>query len=198
MALSIALTATLRRLLDIALIALVGVVLSALIVARLIPAVTGLPTYVVGGGSMQPTIPLGAVVVPERVGPTDLQVGDIVTLQVGTQHAVFTHRITRLVTRDGALWIETKGDANPTVDPSIIPATDVVGRVNTTVPYIGYVVQLLSLPQGVVFLVASGLLLLLVAWVLESLEEDQRAFVYRRRLAQVDVIPIDSVEGAPG
>lgn len=191
MSFALVLTATLRRLLDLLLLALILVVIAALLVARAVPAVTGLPSYVVAGGSMEPNIHLGAVVIPERVTAQDLRVGDVVSLQVGPQHAVFTHRITRLVERDGATWIQTKGDANPVEDPSIIPASDVIGRVHVVVPYLGYGVQLLSLPQGVALLVSVGIALLVAAWLLESLEDEQRAWVQRRRLALADVTPLD-------
>lgn len=181
MSLGIALVATLRRILDLALIALIVIVLASLVVARLVPALMHSPTFVVAGGSMEPTIHLGSVVVTEPVAASDLHPGDVVSLQVGPQHSVFTHRVTRVVTRgDGTLWIETKGDANATVDPSIIPAADVLGRVTVAVPYLGYLVQLLSTRQGVVFLLSVGLVTLLGAWLLEGLEEDGREALRRR------------------
>lgn len=94
---------------------------------------------------------------------------------MGPQQAVFTHRITRLVTRDGALWLETRGDANRDIDPSLVPATAVLGRVSVVVPALGYVVQLLASFAGVAFLVSLGLLALLGAWLLELFEEDRRS-----------------------
>ena len=182
MSLVIAATAIFRRMLDLALLALILIVLTALVVARLIPAVTGGPTFVVGGGSMEPTIPLGSVVVDTPVKAADLAVGDVVSIKVGAAQAVFTHRITRLVTRDGALWIQTKGDANNTEDPSIVPATTVLGRVSVTIPGLGYVVQLMATMAGVAFLMSLGMLTLLGAWLLEILEEDQRTAWSRRRV----------------
>jgi signal peptidase I len=189
---TIALTSLLRRFLDLVLLALILTVLASLVVARVVPAITGGPTFVVGGGSMEPTIPIGAVVVDVPVKPADVAVGDIVSLKVGTQHAVFTHRIIRTVVRDdGTLWIETRGDANPSPDPSIIPATDVIGRATTWIPYLGYPVQLLSSMSGVAFLLSIGMVTLLGAWILESLEDDQRAWLYRRRLQQAGVVPLE-------
>jgi signal peptidase len=199
MQLAIALTTTLRRFLDLVLLALILTVLASLVVSRVVPAVTGAPTFVVGGGSMAPTIPLGSVVVDKPVAASDLAVGDVVSVKVGPQNAIFTHRIVRLVQREGALWIETKGDANPTVDPSIIPATAVVGRVDSWIPYLGYPIELLSTMAGVAFLLSVGMVTLIAAWLLESLEEDQRAWIYRRRLQALDVVPIDGArEGSAG
>jgi signal peptidase len=198
---AIALTATLRRFLDLVLLALILTVLASVTVARIVPAITGGPTFVVGGGSMEPTLPLGSVVVDEPVAASDLQVGDIVSIKVGPQQAIFTHRIVRTVVRDGAPWIQTKGDANPTDDPSIVPATAVLGRVALTIPYLGYPIQLLSSLAGVAFLLSIGMVTLLGAWLLESLEEDQRDWLYRRRLREADPIPVDTgaaQQGAAG
>jgi signal peptidase I len=150
-------------------------VIAALAAARVIPMVVGAPAFVVGGGSMEPSIHLGSIVIDGPVATADLDVGDIVSIKVGPEQTVFTHRITRIITRDGVPWIETRGDANQTVDPSTIPATAVVGRVAVVVPGLGYVVQLLASFAGMAFLVSLGMLTLLGAWLLEILEDDQRA-----------------------
>jgi signal peptidase len=199
MSLVIAATAIFRRMLDLALLALILIVLTALVVARLIPAVTGGPTFVVGGGSMEPTIPLGSVVVDTPVKAADLAVGDVVSIKVGAAQAVFTHRITRLVPRDGALWIQTKGDANDTEDPSIVPAATVLGRVSVTIPALGYVVQLMATMAGVAFLMSLGMLTLLGAWLLEILEEDERtAWSQRRVSAGAMAVEVAAEPGAAG
>jgi signal peptidase len=183
-----------RRTLDIILITLILLVLATVIVARVIPTVTGGATFVVGGGSMDPAIPMGAVVIVGLVTADELAVGDVVSVKVGEQQAIFTHRITRLVDRDGVAWLQTKGDANEDEDPSIIPATAVIGRVAVTLPYAGYAVRLLSTAQGVLFLLALGMLMLAGAWLLESLEIDQASA--RRRAAQaLDAMTPDGPAG---
>jgi signal peptidase len=171
-----------RRTLDIVLIALILLVLATVTIARVIPAVTGGATFVVGGGSMEPAIPMGAVVIATPVAADELAPGDVVSVKVGEKQAIFTHRITRLVDREGAVWLQTKGDANEVDDPSIIPATTVIGRVAVTLPYAGYAVRLLSTAQGVLFLLALAVLTLAGAWLLESLEIDQASA--RRRAAK--------------
>lgn len=167
-------TRAVRRTLDALLVLVIALVLFALLVARIVPAVTGGGAFVVAGGSMEPTLPLGAVVMAVPVAPADLRVGDIVSIRVGSAHAVFTHRIVRLVTRDDGVWLATKGDANPDRDPSIVPATAVIGRVDSYLPYAGFLVALLGTIQGVVFVVSLSGFLLAGAWLLETLEHDGR------------------------
>jgi len=163
-----------RRALDGLLIGLTVVVLGTILLSRVIPAVSGATTFVVRGGSMEPAIPLGSAVVVGPVSPADLRVGDVVSVRVGAEKAVFTHRITRLVPRSDGLWIQTKGDANPGPDPSIIPASDVIGRATTWVPLVGYLIALLGSPIGVALMVSTAGSLLAAAWLLESLETTRR------------------------
>jgi signal peptidase len=189
-----------RRTLDVLLLLLIGLVVVTMVIARGIPAVTGGTTFVVGGGSMEPTIPIGAAVMTAPVAATDLAVGDIVSLRVGDQHAVFTHRIIRLADRDGAIWVETQGDANTAPDPSLVPATDVIGRVSLSIPLAGYLVMVLGSVQGMLFLVSLGVLVLAGAWMLETFEDDMAASMRRRSRDGFGPLLTEptSEQGAPG
>ena len=169
-----------RRALDALLLVLIVLALAAIVLARVIPWITGGSTLVVSGGSMEPTIPLGSAIHAIPVRPDQLAVGDIVSLKVGPANAVFTHRITRIVDRADGPWIETKGDANGDVDPSIVPASSVVGRVALQVPFAGYLITILSEPQGVMFMLGIAGSLLATVWLLESLELDQRSTARKR------------------
>jgi signal peptidase I len=179
--------AILRRGLDLALFVVIGLVIFTVLLGRVAP-LTGRETLIIGGGSMEPQIHLGAAVVIEPVTPTDLRVGDIVSLRSGSgKGTIFTHRITRIVDRPDGLWIETKGDANPIVDPSMTPTSEVVGRVEFDIPYAGYLLRLLSLPSGILMVVCLAGLLLGLAWFVESIEGDVRA---RRRRSGSPLRPV--------
>lgn len=152
----------LRRLPEIALVGLTVVVFATALALRLLPS-TGRTVMVVSGPSMEPAIGLGAAVIVNRVDPADLAVGDVVSMKIGPDEAVFTHRIVRLVDRPDGLWIETKGDANKTADPAITPVTAVIGRVEVSIPRLGYLVAALSSPSGTgVVLGLAGILLAIV------------------------------------
>ncbi len=159
-------TTWLRRALDLALIGVVVVALFGVVLGRVVP-LFGASTFVVAGGSMEPTIPLGAAVVVRPVAAGELAVGDVVSLRSGPQRAVFTHRIIRIAARDGQPWLETKGDANDAPDPSITPATAVLGREVLVIPYAGFLVALLSIPSGILFVIALGIVLLVGSWALD-------------------------------
>ena len=158
---------------DVVLVLLIVLVVAVLCLGRGLP-LTGHPVLVVGGPSMEPALPIGGVVILEPVAPEALAVGDVVTLRSGPARALFTHRITRIVERDGSLWIQTKGDANATADPAISPVSAVVGRVAWHAPAIGYAVALLSSFSGMVVVLAAGGALLLLGWLLDGLLLDRR------------------------
>jgi signal peptidase I len=162
-------TAGLRRCLDLFLIVLVVTVLVGVLLAKLVP-LTGRQTIVIGGGSMEPAIGLGSAIVINRVAAESLRVGDVVTLQAGPDKALFTHRIIGVVDRADGRWIRTKGDANESPDPTLVPASAVIGRSEFNIPFVGYLIALLSVPTGVLFLIGLGATLLAAAWLLESLE----------------------------
>jgi signal peptidase len=124
-------------------------------------------TLVVGGPSMSPAISVGSAIIVEPIDAARLAVGDVVSIKAGPDRAIYTHRVVRLVTHDGGLWIETKGDANLTPDPSIVPASAVLGRVSIALPYAGYIVALGSRPSGPILLASLALVLLLAGWILD-------------------------------
>jgi signal peptidase I len=138
---------------------------------------------------MEPSIGLGAAIVVRPVAAADLTAGDVVSMQVGQGRTTFTHRIVDVVDRADGRWIRTKGDANAEPDPTLVAATDVIGRVELVVPLAGYLLAVLSLPMGVMFVIGLAATLLAVAWLLESLEPEPRPARRRPEPGAVDPLP---------
>ena len=166
-------TVALRRIVDIGLVALILVVLAGIVLGKGAPLV-GRQSIVIGGGSMEPTLGLGSAIVIRPIDQAALAVGDIVSMRVGPERTTYTHRVVAVVDRPDGRWIRTKGDANAEPDPSLVPATAVIGRVEFVVPFAGYLLALLSLPMGVMFVIGLAATLLAIAWLLESLEPAPR------------------------
>jgi signal peptidase len=182
-------TTLVRRVIDVGLLALIVVVACAVILGKGAPLV-GRETIVIGGASMEPTIPLGAAIVVGPVDPAGLAVGDVVSMQIASEHATYTHRIVDVVDRPDGRWIRTKGDANPDPDPTLVPASAVIGRVELAVPLMGYLLALLSLPVGVIFVLGLAATLLAIAWLLESLEPERvTVTTITRRVPEADASP---------
>jgi signal peptidase I len=98
----------------------------------------GLATFVVTGGSMEPTIHKGSLVIDEPVTADKLRLGDIITFDHYEQTT--THRIIGVEgTANGAMF-STKGDANLVTDPEPLTFPGRVGLVKLAIPGVGYAV----------------------------------------------------------
>jgi signal peptidase I len=159
-----------RRLLDLALILLVISVLGLVLAVNIGPRF-GHELVVIRGGSMEPAIHLGSVTEVSQVRPADLRPGDVVMLKE-TSGVLVSHRITRVLQLPDGLYIETKGDANASVDPVLVPVSQVVGRVDLAIPGLGYLFYLLSIPTGVLSILGLALTMLFAIWLLEEFEQD--------------------------
>jgi signal peptidase len=97
-------------------------------------------------GSMSPTMPTGTLAVVREIPATEIQVGDVVSVDRENILPI-THRVTSVT--DGPAGsqrlITMKGDANPTPDPA--PYTvETVRKVIAAVPNLAYAVIWLSNP----------------------------------------------------
>ena len=157
--------------LDGALIALVLTVLSLAIAANIGPGF-GHRLVVIRGSSMSPAIPLGSVVDLVTVKASDLRVGDVVMLQSPDGGTRYTHRINRIVTLPDGVYVETEGDAVGKPDAPLEPISIVQGRVDVSLPLLGFLVYMLSTPMGVMAILFLALTMLLFIWLLEDVQDD--------------------------
>ena len=108
--------------------------------------------YVVHTGSMSPTIPSRSAVI---VHEGSYHVGQVITFR--ERGVTVTHRLIA-IDPDGS--VDTKGDANRTVDPWHSRRSDIVGGVVLAPHLVGYVLVYLGQPAGA----ASLVLALLGLW----------------------------------
>lgn len=167
----------LRRALGVLWIVSLATVVLLAVVANLGPKF-GLEVFAVRGGSMAPTIPVGAAVIAVRTEPDAVRVGDIVTIRADNG-VVFTHRVVEVDASEADHWLRTKGDANASADAAPVPTTSVIGVVAVTIPLAGYPIAMMATPAGVVSFLAFAMALLLGIW---ELEEMQRASGHHRRM----------------
>jgi signal peptidase len=127
---------------------------------------------VIRGSSMSPAIPLGSVVDEVHVTPEDLKVGDVVTVK-SPGGTVYTHRINRIVQMPDGLYIETQGDAVGHPDSPLLPVSEVTGRAGLTLPFLGYLMYMRTIPSGILSIFCLATTMLLCVWLLEDLEADE-------------------------
>lgn len=97
---------------------------------------SGLGTFIVTGGSMEPSIQKGSLVLVQPVSPSEVKVGDVVTFQYYDQTT--THRVTTITPSALGPVFGTKGDANVAADPEDKTFPGQVGIVRATLPVAGY------------------------------------------------------------
>ena len=94
----------------------------------------GMRSMVVLTGSMQPTIPVGSIVLVEK--DNWYMKGDVIAFKNKGDLTV-THRIVEKVpTADGELF-KVKGDANNAADGDLVSPKAVIGKTIFHIPYIG-------------------------------------------------------------
>jgi signal peptidase I len=130
------------------LIAIVGFVLFLLF-----SPMVGIRFDTVLSGSMSPALDTGDMVVVTSVAPTELKVGDIIVFNSPIANGLVCHRIID-VKQDSELVFQTKGDNNEDPDPFLVPSVNVVGKVQVDIPSMGYVVQYLRGPFGLLLILS--------------------------------------------
>lgn len=151
------------------------VALTVVILVSGLPRATGAQALIVLSGSMEPTIPVGAVVIARPVDPADVRVRDVITFTHDSPaetvefdpstSTLVTHRVIAIEeTGDGTLF-HTRGDANTVPDDPPVRAADVRGRVWYHVPYFGYAQQAMTRGPTLLY-AAAGLLLVFGIWLL--------------------------------
>jgi signal peptidase len=119
---------------------------------------------------MEPTLPVGSVIVAVPARGEELKTGDVITV-ANPQHAgaLVTHRIVTIENGPQGRSFTTKGDANSAVDSWVVPGSGSGWRYSFAIPHIGYVLSALQSDLGRLFLliiptVLLGGLMLIEIW----------------------------------
>src|SRR5437899_958522 len=67
--------------------------------------------FIVGGGSMEPAIPVGSLVIVSPIDAMTVVPGEVVTIRA-TNGVVVTHRVIRILDLADGRFFQTQGDAN--------------------------------------------------------------------------------------
>jgi len=156
-----------RRLLSVAFAVLAIAVLGVGVGARLAPA-AGYELFSIRSGSMEPAVPVGSLAIVAR-DASALKEGEAVAFRLRSE-VVVTHRIVEVIETDAGTFLRTQGDANEDPDPSLVPATAVVGPVQVSLPLIGFLLAMLAMPIGLVAILSVAATLITAIWLLEELE----------------------------
>jgi signal peptidase len=123
-------------------------------------------------GSMEPTIPVGGIVVIKPIDPETLKIGDIICFQLSEPTSI-THRI-KNITDQGFI---TQGDANEDPDQWIVKKENVIGKAIFTIPFIGYLGYFVRTPIGFILLIllpASVIIIMEIRNIVKELRKQKQ------------------------
>ena len=137
------------RIISISLVALLGVALLGLSLP-----IGGWNTFSVQTGSMEPAIKTGSLVFVHRTPAEDLRPGDVITYtNPADKTQTITHRLIAVKTNDmGSLEFIAQGDANKVPDEPVTSG-QIVGTVQTSIPFLGKVSNFVLNPVGLALLI---------------------------------------------
>lgn len=154
------------------------IILGVIAAALLVPMLFGNRTLAVLSGSMEPKIPVGAAVYVQECSPYALEVGDIITYQMGSSTLV-THRIVNI--DEETQEITTQGDANNAPDSAPVAFSNVVGKVVFWIPLLGYLSIYIKTPLGIAVGCGILIVLILLNFLPDILTEEEEAPAKKRR-----------------
>jgi signal peptidase len=152
-------TRTLRGVIDTILIMII-ISASLLLVT---PRVMGANLLVVVSQSMEPTVPMGSIVVSQPImGEDEIEVGDVITFSVAEldgETVFVTHRVVEVIGNGADMRYRTQGDGVNETDMILVTPDQIVGEMWFSLPLVGYLVAFFRTTLGYVTLVGFPALL---------------------------------------
>lgn len=156
------------------------------------PNVAGNKVYIVLSGSMSPVFDTGSIVSVKDIKPENVAPRDIISFRDPRDSSrIITHRVVEIKKENGTLKFVTKGDANDGKDADMVPASNLIGKMNFSVPYAGYVLEFAKSKKGVMILViVPGLLFILsqLRSVYKMVKENNKEKKTKKTEAEIDDI----------
>ena len=167
---------TLKKILNVIstiLVAIVVVLALLLVGARFI----GLNVYTVLSGSMEPTYHVGSLIYVKDVDTDELKAGDVITYMLD-EDTIVTHRIAVVIpdeTDPSIIRFQTKGDANDSVDGSLVHYKNVIGTPVFSIPKLGYLANYIQKPPGRYIAISAGAIILLLVFLPDLFSDDDKS-----------------------
>ena len=159
-------------------LAAIAVIVAVLVLS--VFSVGGMKTMIVLSGSMEPAIKTGSVVLTKPAA--DYKVGDIITFRSSENAKTpTTHRINEIKEVNGQKAYVTKGDANNAPDQKPIAQGEIIGKLVTGVPYVGYGVAAAQKPIGFILIIVVPAVIIIYDEAQKIKKEIMLKLDYRRR-----------------
>ena len=117
-------------------------------------------------GSMEPNYNIGDVVIVKKTNTDELKVKDVITFYSNDpdmEGQIVTHRIIDITEENGQRLFETKGDNNQIADIEKTAESDVIGKVQGRIPYVGKATNFMQTNRIAFFLIVILPMLVIMA-----------------------------------
>lgn len=137
----------------------VVIILASLFIIFTSLNISGYQMFVVKSGSMEPKIHTGSIVLDHK--EDSYEVGDAITFKTQDNKDTTSHRIVAVSGTGNDTSYQVKGDANETPDVGVVAKYNVVGKVNLTIPYLGYLIAFIrTLPGLIIFIIVPAMIII--------------------------------------
>ena len=151
--------------------------LAFLLMMIFIPKMIGYETFYIQTGSMGLSIPKGSLVFVKEVEFDEIKAGDVVTFHSDEGDEFFTHRVIAIDEKNK--MFTTKGDANEEQDPLPTNFYFAQGKVDFSIPLVGYAAEFIDSLVGRIIIGAVYL-----AWIAVEIE----VFFMKRKKSQEEIV----------
>ena len=130
----------------------------------ILPAMQGSMRFlIVMSGSMSPQMNPGDAIVITYANPEEIQINDVITfISEDNPENRITHRVINITNERGSIGFQTKGDANEAPDQRIVQSSELIGKVEFVIPYVGYLSHFMKSPIGfITLIIIPGVLIII-------------------------------------
>jgi signal peptidase len=160
--------------------------------------IAGCSVFHVVSGSMEPEIPVGALIISQQTEIDEIKVGDIVSfrsMESYMQGSVVTHRVVEIHKRDGKLALVTRGDANNSIDSFYVTADNLIGKIIYHTPTGNFVTSLygfLTNKAGFFVVIIVPVILLTALILQDNMRKIRKEIKYMRRMIKEENMNLEN------
>ena len=154
---------------------------------------TNPPALAIASQAMNPTIKQGDLAIIQGVDARVLKPGEIIAIKLtGPEESKYqlpgeiVRRIVKITRSNNTELFITKGDGNPANDPFSVTPSAISGKVIGSVPLLGFPILFFSSKQGIIFLIATAIILFI--YYILGFMEDRRHYAHATAATMQNVL----------
>ena len=132
-----------------------------------VPSVFGYKPFAVLSGSMQPNIMVGDLILIKKTDINKLKKNDIIAFR-DKDNLVTTHRIIKVVKKNGQVCFETKGDSNNVKDKELACKNNIEGKYVKRYAKLGNFILFIQKPLGFTVMMMTLFIICVLIYIIQD------------------------------